>query len=490
LPTFSESERLKAAKWIAKVRWTAEYEPIRFFQPHGGQQAFIDEVIVPPGLFLGTSGAGNGWGKSELIAAILTAALFPGMAPACFAKTPFMDWKHPKRARIYSTPAELEQIGSLQTALARLLPKGRYTASKGGYGYPSVFTTDTGWVLDLFSYEREAAEAAGPNIGLQFFNEPPPEDLFKEAVARSRAGGLLFMAATSLHKNPWVVDGIFGKADGKAIRVRYGNSCENCIQHGVNGNLEHERIVQILDQFDPDEREARFSGKPLSLSGRIFKGFDRSVHVAPEPFEPPKADVSLGMVCDPAIGKPLALAWWYVDRAGVVHFYDEWPEFAFEGAKDSNLTVKDYADLIRARENGRQITTRILDRHFGNVRRTLGGMTLRQEFGEAGLDFQDSYNTAEEVETGILKVKEYLAFKRDKDGKIDALSGPKLRISPKCKNLIASFERWGRDPKTAKPTEPYKDFADLARYALMSNPRVEEPSSWVPSSGAFYGVRS
>ncbi len=83
---------------------------------------------------------------------------------------------------------------------------------------------------------------------------------------------------TSLGTNPWVVDSILGKANGDDIRVLYSGVEENCKQHGKNGHLEHDQIEKILSQYDPDEREARSSGKPLSLSGRIFKGFDRSVH--------------------------------------------------------------------------------------------------------------------------------------------------------------------------------------------------------------------
>ena len=176
-----------------------------------------------------------------------------------------------------------------------------------------------------------------------------------------------------------------------------------------------------------------------------------------------------------------------MDKAGVVHYYDEWPEFAFEGAKDGNLTVTDYANLIRSREAGRKVDVRILDRHFGNARRTLGGMTLRQEFAEQGIDFIDSYALpGEEVETGIMKVKEFLRY--DTLRPVDSLNRPRVVFSPKCKNLIAAMERWGRDPETGKPMEEYKDFADLVRMDLMSNPIVEEQVYWPNTSGAHYGV--
>ncbi len=465
-----------------------QHERIRYFQPHGGQEEFL-RLITEPGAFIVISGAGNGWGKSELLVAIFASIMWPKIASAAFAHPFFSEWKYPKRARIYSKPAELEEIGSLQAAIAKLFPKDRYTSSKGKYSYPSKFKTDTGWDLDLFSYERHESEAAGPNIGLQGFNEPPPQPLWKEAIARSRSGGVILGGMTSLQDNPWIVDGVLYKHNGKDIRVRYGDVCENCKQHGKNGHLEHDQIEKILGQYDPDEREARKSGKPLSLSGAIYRGFNRQAHVSEQEIVPRDSGVAHYNVVDPAIGKPLAIIWSQVDVTGTIQVYDEWPEFDFEGSKDGNLTVKEYAELIRGREGNRGIQTRILDRHFGNVRRTLGGLTLKQEFGEVGLEFIDSYHVAEnvaEVETGIMKVRDYLRYDRTKP--IDGLNRPKLIISPKCRNTIAALERWGRNPDTGKPQEEYKDFCDVVRYLVMANPAIEIDRPWNQGRGAAYGV--
>jgi len=466
------------------MQWSLQNEAIRYFEPHGGQNEFIQ--LLDKETLIAVMGSGNGWGKSEVLAAILAAAIWPQLAPPALRIPLFQEWKYPKRARIYSTPAELESIGSLQTAIKRLFPYGRYIDSNGKYGYPSRYGSDTGWILDLFSYERDHEEAAGPNIGLQMFNEPMPEPLYKEAIARSRAGGIIIAGMTSLYSEPWVIDGLLGKADGKTIKVRYGSSCENCTTHGVNGHLEHKRIEQILDQYDEDEREARFSGKPLSMSGRIFKNFDRSIHVAEDEIVPPNEDVSIGMSVDPAIAKPLAMIWRYVDAQGVLNYYDEYPNTPFEGAKDSNLTVSDYAEIIKNKENGRNVDSRIIDRHFASVRRTLGGRTLMEEFSEHSIDFTPSYSTDEEIETGIAKVKEYLKY--DKSKPRDSLNQPRIRISPNCKNLIAALERWSRNPKTGKPQEEYKDFIDCIRYDVMSNPEVEQASKWIEPKSPAYGV--
>lgn len=459
---------------------------MRFFVLHGGQEALLDEICRPGGYVIGT-GAGNGWGKSKFVVAFLAAVMFPQSAPAEFTKHDFIaNWPHPKRARIISTPKEVEEIGSIQTAIAELFPKGQYEAKSKSKNYPSQYKTTTGWIVDLMTYEQDRGEFAGPDIGLTIFNEPMPEAIWKESLIRARSGGIILFAMTSLLENPWVVDGILGKADGKHIRVRYGSSEENCIKHGKNGHIDHDQLEKILAQYDPDEREARMTGKPLSMSGRIFKGFDRSVHVAAEEFDPPSSGVSLGMAVDPAIAKPLAILWRYVDAAGVLHYYDEYPEFTFEGAKDSNLSVTDYAAIIRAKEQGRAMQSRILDRHFGIARRTVGGKSLQSEFAEVGLDFSDSYSMDEEVETGISKIKDLLRW--DKTKPQDSLNRPRIRISPKCRNLIAALERWGRNPQNGKPLEQYKDFIDVLRYDVMSCPEVEIASTWTPSSPAHYGV--
>src|ERR1035437_7657510 len=122
LPLLPEAERQKLSELIQSIRWTQENEAIRYFVPHGGQQEFFN-LITQPGAFIVISGAGNGWGKSEMLAAIFAAIMWPTLAPPALAHPFITDWQYPKRARIYSTPAELEEIGSLQTAIKKLFPQ-------------------------------------------------------------------------------------------------------------------------------------------------------------------------------------------------------------------------------------------------------------------------------------------------------------------------------------------------------------------------------
>ncbi len=465
-------------------------EKIRYFVLHGGQEELLAEICRPGAYVVGT-GAGNGWGKSKFVVAFLTAVLFPQLAPAAFTKHDLVaHWPHPKRARIISTPKEVEEIGSIQTAIQELFPKDQYEAKSKSKNYPSQYKTKTGWIVDVMTYEQDKGEFAGPDIGLTIFNEPMPEAIWKESLIRARAGGIILFAMTSLLENPWVVDGILSKADGGDIRVRYGSSEENCKQHGKNGHIDHNQLEKILAQYEPDEREARRTGKPLSMSGRIFKRFNQDVHVVSE-IIPPASGVSYGLAIDPAIGKPMYILFRFVDGAGVVHYYDEYPsDIKFQGAKDSSLTLKDYAEIIRNKMQGHAFDSLILDRHFAGARRNMGGQTFLVDFQEHFPEMRPSYSLAsDEVETGINRIKEYLAWDEKKE--ISALNRPRIQISRTgCPNLVTSLERWGRNQKTGEPLDDFKDPIDALRYDLMSNPEIEVPRPWPKHQGGSWGVNA
>ena len=273
------------------------------------------------------------------------------------------------------------------------------------------------------------------------------------------------------------------------IRVIYGATEENCIEHGKNGVIPHAAIQALSDSCDPDDREARLHGKFLHLAGQIFKTFTRPIHVIPD------QDLSqflsgkhIYQVVDPAIGKPIMVIWACVDAIGVITIYDEYPHFKFQGAKDSNLTVKDYAQLFKIQEGHFKAQDRILDRHFGNVRRTMGGLTLKQEFAEQGIEFIDSYSIGDissEVETGIMKVKDLLRYNKDKP--IDSINRPLIQFFESCTNTIHGMERWSRDPKSGKPNDEYKDPADCVRYLAMARPQIRTDRVW-DNKPLHYGV--
>ena len=486
LTLLSPPQRLTALHLINQVRELHDNEPLRFFEPNPAQQRYIDAVGLPEG-FIVLFSAGNGVGKTAATVAIMAAIIWPEMAPACFSSWIYQNWPYPKHFRIISTPQEISGGGSIQNEIAKWFPRGQYEALKNGKTYNSQYLAKD-FTINLMSYDMAPEAFEGATCGLIAFNEPPPKNIFNACGARMRKGGRMLFPGTPLMDAAWIMDDLVSKAQHPYIQLVPGDIEQNCREHSVNGQLAHADIERMIKNYDPDEMEARIHGKFMHLAGRIYKTFDRSVHVTQEVKIPEVC--SFYQAVDPALGKPFSVVYGFAEPGGAVTIFDEWPSFEFEGAKDDGKTVKDYADLFRSIEaqHGIKSITRILDRHFGNKRQVLGkdAITLRQEFNQNGIEFCDSYTMDEEVETGIRKVKEYLAY--DKTKSLSALNRPKVTIAAKCTNTIASFEKWGRNPDTRKPAEEFKDFSDSTRYLLMSNPHWEQPIVWGPRKQPHYGV--
>lgn len=470
---------------------------MRYFQPNPAQARFINE-IGRDGAFIVINAGGNGSGKTYGLIAILGAFIWPAIAAPCFSYPIFQNFPHPKKIWIVSNPGELGSTGAIQSSIDELWPKAKFTTSKNGRQYNSVFRSDTGWEIELKSTEQNITEFRGANVGIIAINEPIPEDTYRECLARLRRGGIMPGAMTSLDDEPWIVDGILDKHDGKDYRIIYGGVEDNCKDHTPGGTLAHDQIERILSKYPEDEQQARRTGKPLSLSGRVWKQFDYGIHILKDEVRPPEGSV-VYQVIDPAAGKPFAMIYAYLNSGGDLTIFDEWPNYSFFGAKDPGLNVKGYLEVFKGKEVGFKVQTRIMDRHYGNNRHTPGSLTLRQEFSEPGLDldFQNSYDIGDidaEVKTGIIKVADYLAYNNTLP--IDSVNHPRLTISPNCKNTIESISKWTWDTKsllgsrTRAKDNHYKDFCDCVRYLVMSNPEIEVVRPWNNSGTTRHGVNN
>lgn len=500
----SPEQREEALALVQEVQAARMRQPLKFLIPNGAQQKAIREIGQLEN-FIVVLAFANGVGKTSIVFGILAAIMW-GAPTLAFNYPLYTEYpkRWPKLVRIVTESALVSDMGPVQVEAAKWWPKGKYTWIKGGKNHNSAFFTDSGFSGEVMTYEQAVKEFEGKTVALNAYIEPPPKEIYNACVARQRMGGLNIFDMTPLTSAAWVLDDIISKpeiiVDGQVVgRSKCINADieENCRTHGIDGQLEHSDIQQIISRYDPDEIEARAHGKFMHLSGRIYKDFDRNIHVSKEPLVPPSEGVTIYQAIDPAIGKPIAAIWAYVDPTKTVHIYQEYPSFDFDGAKDSGLGVSDYIIAFRTMEEGTNVAVRIIDRHFGNQRRAMGGPVLKRDFSDAkdengneiGMDFIDSYHVADEkneIETGIFKVKEYLRYNKTKP--IDSLNRPRIVISPECRNTIASFDRWSRDPDTRKPKEQYKDFADVVRYLLMSNPEHEVASAPYVRRPAVYGV--
>lgn len=457
---------------LGEIERRKEKERFRFFVPNGKQEEVI-RAVGDGGNFIVLFSAANGVGKTALVMNILAHIIW-GPQNEWFDYPLFKDWPYPKRIRIGTESGNVGEGGVIDTEIKKWWPEGRYDAKKAGKLYFSQYSTDTGWVIDKMTYEQETKEWESVTLGLAVLDEPPPEDKFSATISRMRQGGVIVIPMTPLTNAAWVFDKLVDSHKEKTYSV-FADIESNCKKHGIRGTLDHDHIQLMIENMDPEEVEARAHGKFMHLSNVILgNSFNRDVHLIDDSVEKPRG-AEWGMVVDPAVGKPWAMAWFWVDARGQVVFDEEYPNMEWMRARESNLTIRDYADIIKRLEHHRRMEWRILDRHFGNARDNYGSTLKIELVDKFALDFQDSYNCEEELETGIQAMKDYL--------KVDPiLKKPRVLFKRRCKNIIRALERWSRDPISGKPdrNSMYKDHFDLVRYVCGGRLEVFQYKPFVP----------
>lgn len=457
-----------------ELEWRNRNDKFQFYQPNLSIEKVISLIGSKDNLIYIASMA-NGVGKTAFLVNLARAIMF-GPTNRYFQFHVFQDWKFPKRLRIVSEPSQVEEGGPIPTEIGKWWPRGRYKTFKDSKHYVKRYESKD-FVLEVLTYEQSAEQHEGANLGAVFFNEPPPHNLWTPNISRLRAGGIAVVAMTPLTEAGWFFDEVVPRHEDYIVYADVETACKT---HGTRGHLEHDQIQKMIAEYNAEEREARIEGKAMYLKGLIFKTFNPQVHVLKETILPP-SNATVYQVVDPHTDKPFAIIYAFVDARGDVFVYDEWPNQDFYKWHNCQLTIEDYKNIFKDKEQGTTVYKRIIDRHFSEITH-LKGMTrktLRDEFRDVGIEFTPSYQAKEELEAGIIKVREYLAYNPDRP--LDNMNKPKIFINKHCQNTIKSLSRWSRDPKDGQVQDSFKDFCDVVRYLVMDNPQVDRPAPYTPA---------
>lgn len=438
----------------------------QFYEPCGPLEDATRSIGNGEG-FVYIVSAANGIGKTAWAANLCRSAIF-GPANQYFDLPLFRRWPYPKRIRIVSEPAQVKESGPVPSEIAKWWPKGKYESFKAGHTYPSEYKAGD-WILEVMTYEQDKEQHEGANLGMVIFNEPPPQHLWTPNISRLRVGGIAVVAMTPLTSAGWLFDEVVPRHQKTTFYADVETACK---QHGKRGHLEHDYIEKQIAEYTPEEREARMQGRAMYLKGLIFKTFFPNVHVLKDNINPPFG-APVWNVVDPHSDKPFASIWAFPDARGDVYIHDEWPNEDFYKMHNCQLTIHDYKKIFEEKEKGSNVHKRIIDRHFADTASAVNKRTLRQELQGIGLNYQPSYKAEKEVDTGIERVRRYLAYDTSKP--LSNLNQPKIFINPRCTNTIKSLSRWSFDPDTNKPMDDYKDFVDCVRYLLMDSPKIDTP---------------
>lgn len=412
-----------------------KHKKYRYFVPNGKCEEFIKKVGSGENFIILFSAA-NGVGKTTTSANIVAHILWGKDSENPYFDLPlFKDFPFPKRGRIISDPTNIEK--NLIPTLKEWFPEGRYTTSKAGKHYDSVWTTDTGFEFDIMSYEQDVKEFESATIGWVWFDEPAPEPIFKATVARLRKGGIIFISETPLYA-AWLYDHIIANPDkelaAKGQRVYVEADVESsCKQHGIRGHLEHSQIEKMIAEYTEEEKQARIYGKFQHLIGLRFKAFSRNVHVI-RPFEvdPRRFCVYHALDTHPRVND--AGTWIAVDEKGRKFVVDELWEKCVGGTEELAQRIKKKNELYRIERMLLEPGAFVEDQHTEQ--------SLAAKLAHYGL----SYLEATKIRAvSDKRIEDALAYQKiNIDGGEEFIKYPELYVFDTCPRTIYEFEhlRW------------------------------------------------
>ena len=447
-----------------------------WFTPTGKQDEFI-QAVGSGEYFICVLSAANAIGKTALMANILGGFIFGENDNPYLKHKLFNNFPFPHRARIASTPKNIEEIGAIQTEIKKWWPKDKYSGQKKGRQFDSEYTAGD-WIVDIMSYEQNVSEFESTTLGCAIFDEPPPLKILYATIARMRKGGVIIIFMTPLDNGGDILEDLLEKesvkVDGEEIgkvKVVYADIESACKEHGVRGHLEHKDIAQMLSFYDSEEIDARAKGKPSHLVGRIYSDFENKDPFVVEDFVIPEGWKKINIL-DPHNAIPYALTWAAIDRAGDIWIYDEFPFEDLDKISSTNMTIPEYARIIREKEARDIVAGRIIDPYFGNQRYSNTGKTIKEEFAEMNINFDDGDTSG--LDVGHKRVREYLKYQRQFP--VSATNHPRLHIFSRCRNHWRSMLRYKRKIlKTGEIKdkivldETYKHFCDNIRHLIMKS---------------------
>ncbi len=466
---------------IAKLQLKDELERritengLKWFTPNGAQEKFINKIGEGE-TFIGIFSAANGVGKTALLANILGNCIYKDTNNPFFKDKLYQDFPYPKRGRVVSSSKNVEEVGALQTEIKRWFPKDSFTSKRKGKTYDCEYHVDD-WIVDIMTYEQSIEQFESVTLGLCIFDEPPPLPILFASIARMRSGGVILIFMTPLDTGGEIIEDLTAKDgveyEGKKmgnVYVQYAGIMENCIEKGVRGQLRYADILNMVSFYDQEEKDARMEGKPVHLLGRIYPDYDDTEPYVVEPFAIPD-DWARVLIIDPHDAIPYAMTWAAIDRTAQVWIYDEFPGEFIERMRGTSLTIPDYARAIREKEGRDVIALRILDPFFGNKRYSNTGLTVKQEFGDVGLDFVNGDTSG--LNIGHQRVREFLKY--NKAYPVSSTNHPKFHIFDNCLNHRRAMSRYKRKFNKSGEVkdkvvidETYKHFCDNIRHLLMS----------------------
>lgn len=451
----SRAALLELAAKRDELRALVSAEPARFFVPNrGGQEGFLtcdDRTKRVHALF-----AGNKHGKSTAGAIKFVERLVG--RPVWGAESRVFAADTPARGAVFAEDFDSHKETTIPTILS-WFPRGFVKKTlRNPQGHVVEIDLANGSIIHFRTYDQGSDKAEGKDWHVVWCDEPPPRDIYT-AIYRGLVAmdGRLLITATLL-KEPWLWD----EADKASFQVFEGDIDDNTW-------LNQEAKRDFLGSLSDEELAVRKTGRPATLTGRIYKMLrDCPPFVLPAADLPDPANCPTLLGIDPHERRPTYALWAYVTEDNEIVWFDY--DFLV-GSTD------DIKHQLKAREHFHVTKPRIcvMDPNRGKARQ-LGGVSWAETYEDFGYDVQMGDDNLHRGHTAVV---DYL---RGPDGRprmffSDALHG---HGGPIYQMLRYGWQDWaGRRAKFERavketPNDRYKDFPDIIRYVCMMSPNYHD----------------
>lgn len=447
--TMRPDEQRRALHIIETYKEYPSNHPTRAYVPHEKPLSFHLAPNKGRGLF-----GGNKSGKTEALTAEYSMHL-TGEYPDWFPTE--LRMKQPIKARMVATDFSKGIDEDLEPKFKKYIPEHfRSKTARSTQQHLSKIYLKNGSTIDFMTHEQPTSYFEGWSGDLAGFNEPPTREIF---IATMRGmverKGRWAIAATPLTE-AWMFDEV------------YLNPKDHCVTMTIwdNPYISRDEIEEFSGRLTEDEKEARLYGRFRHLAGLIYKEFDPDTHIIP--YFKPESDWPIWCVMDPHDRKPFCIGWFAVAPNDDVYMFREYPQQFTHQIHSSSKTPKDYAMVIKELEeyDSENVVRRIIDARFGNSPKATSYETVRDQFDQYGLVFENSYTTRtlSVADPGHQKIHAYLRISF-------ITKRPKLYIMDNCINTVYAFQHYVWDKDKEKPKDAFKDWMDVLRYALMDEIR-------------------
>lgn len=401
-------------------------------------------------------------------------------------KSIFRDREWPvKRFRIASEHNYLAESGAIQIEINNWWPRGRYTWEKGGKPYPSLCTTDSGWMGDALSYTQDRKMFESLKIDFMWTDEPADPGLVGAITSRftDTENMIWLVTATPIKCGPFL--DMLSDLKDKGTRVKYltGTAYENSITNGKANHLGTKKgmrsdaaIAAKIAATPLDERDARCFGKSNSKAGRIYYDFDMNIHIRDFDLTGDYAKSwNCFMSMDPHPKAFPFIQWWARTPDKKYVCYNEWPTKDFlqgnyyDEVRQSLICnydaemISKFIKIYDGTQFGLSVYKRFLDpRPAKASEHNYGKMSesLLEQYARYGIDF--TVPPAQLIETQRDIVRKHLKY--DKQLPICDNNEPSIYIMPHCHNSIRMMDRHYWDEENECESERYKEGPDCTRF--------------------------